>query len=370
MIVVLAGCVTTQPYYQSLVLSQPPLDEGDRAFLVSRLSRALRSGKVREISLLVDGQEQKIHRTALAELPLPALGVAWGILDDRSFRGAEWDAVIRLTDGTDVPVTAWWEPDRSLSLEVGATMSQDTSSGARLQERFGIGALQEEDRRWTEAEQAALAAALSLLTEAERTVLAGVPFRRQRSGVGDHAAHYIHENGQVWIQLYDVLFLRDGEAFRGSVSAPRAPSAMGILHEVGHAIASYPSVRAFQRHSQAVAEYNALVDELHSLREEQNPQRLEGLLVRLEAARGVAETVEARLLELEESPILSAFVALREHEDGPTPYGRTDAAESFAEAFALYRVDPQALVRIYPSVARWFSSHGHMAIVEESIRGF
>ena len=368
----LTACAAPQPYYQSLVLSQPPVAEDSRAFLSSNLQAAMTSGRVTSVSLQQHGQTTPISSEEIEGLPLVALAASWGILDARSFQGAEWDAIVRLEGDGSWPVTAWWELDGTMRLAVGEQMERlgpAPVAAEALQARFGIGVLEDVDARWSGEERAALGEALGLLSEGEVALLSQMPFQRHHSGAGDHAAHFIHENGTVWIQLYDSLFSRDGTTFRGSVQAPVAPSAMGILHEVGHAIASVPRVRAYRRHTRAIDEYNLLVDELDVLRESRNVAALEALIVRLEAASGVVDTVGARMDALKNSPVLSAYIALRSHDGGPTPYGATSSAESFAESFALSRVDPAALHRIYPAVAEWFSSEEHLTIVEQSTRG-
>ena len=61
-------------------------------------------------------------------------------------------------------------------------------------------------------------------------------------------------------------------------------------------------------------------------------------------------------------PVLSAYKRVKGKSRGPTPYGTTSLAESFAESFALYRVDPNALRRVMPKVYRWFKSGDHIKL--------
>ena len=45
---------------------------------------------------------------------------------------------------------------------------------------------------------------------------------------------------------------------------------------------------------------------------------------------------------------------------GPTEYGATHIVESFAEAFALFHVDPESLRAVAPEVWKWFTDGGHL----------
>lgn len=59
-------------------------------------------------------------------------------------------------------------------------------------------------------------------------------------------------------------------------------------------------------------------------------------------------------------PVLAVYGELDGSTRGPTPYGRTDIAESFAESFALFKADPTALRRVNPEVYRWFAQGRHL----------
>ncbi len=378
----LLSCRTPQPFYQSMTLSQPEITEGDRAFLVDNLQGAVRRGRVESVWLLEEGVPRAVSMEHLGSLPLAALAMSWGLLDTSEFRGAEWDAVIAVEGLGRLTVSGWWEPDRRLVLAVGesyAAPSFPEPSPAALTARYGIGALEQGDTSWTPAERGVLGHALSLLTDDEHVVLTGMPFVRYHQGPGDHAAHYIHDNGDVRIQLYDVLFGSDLETFRGSVHHPQPPSAMGILHELGHAVAGYPQVAIYRRSAVAFDTYNALADEINALsqilqraspaEQRRRMEEFNALRLKVEAAYGLTETLTARLQAAIPSPVVVEYLAIRGEGGGPTPYGETSDAESFAESFALFHVDPDALKRIYPQVWQWLSEGRHMAALRTSLQG-
>ena len=54
-------------------------------------------------------------------------------------------------------------------------------------------------------------------------------------------------------------------------------------------------------------------------------------------------------------------LAARGVERGPTPYGAGNIWESYAEAYALWHADPDALRRTMPATAEWFANGGHLA---------
>ena len=82
-----------------------------------------------------------------------------------------------------------------------------------------------------------------------------------------------------------------------------------------------------------------------------------------EIDRGTAriENLEARALALvAEGPIVQAYGEALDGADAPTRYGEASLTESFAEAFALFRADPQALERVAPGALRWFRAGRHV----------
>ena len=92
------------------------------------------------------------------------------------------------------------------------------------------------------------------------------------------------------IFLFDSPPDHDTTLFVGEPSKPLPIPCMSLLHEIGHAIADYARIRAPNQHDSPL--------------------------------------------------VLAAFGAVRGSERGPTPYGRSDLSESFAESFAMAKADP------------------------------
>jgi hypothetical protein len=61
-----------------------------------------------------------------------------------------------------------------------------------------------------------------------------------------------------------------------------------------------------------------------------------------------------------QSARLRSFSAALRQDTSPTEYGRTGAAEAFAESFMLFKSDPQYLRQNRPNIYQWFQSGGHL----------
>lgn len=241
----------------------------------------------------------------------------------------------------------------------------------------------------------------------------------EETGLTDPAAAYhIDDDGPV-VSIYDAA-LEPGFRSVGPVDRPSHPGLLAVLHEIGHAVAFAPSwaqqrdflarVEELERRGAA---YNERVRRLEAdkasldergLRFNDRVDRLTGGGSPFSAdARAATDADVARLREIERE--LSAEVArynreldvlaeehaalqaldrevrerhaalLARDEDallavqgwsercgscGPTPYGRTSAGESFAEAFMLWKLDPEALERVLPGAGAWFASGAHL----------
>ncbi|MEL6345040.1 MAG: hypothetical protein AAFV53_18130 [Myxococcota bacterium] len=372
----LLACATPKAFYENARLDIAPVSEDSRGYLVNRITNAVDSGRVERIVL--DGQP--VQTADIDNIPLTGLAAAWTILDDKVHHGAEWDLSIRLEDGPTRIVTVIWEPDDVLRIQLGddvPTISTRPSAG-ELKLRYGIGPLKDGDRKWTADQRGALGTALALLSEQERVVIRDMPFVRLREGPTRHVAHYVQRNNRVRIQLYDALFKDDGQAFHGAIDAPYPPSTYGIIHEIGHALASHSVFLLGQQYSAAVEIYNLTAEQLNELGQALNratpaEQRrrqpeYEAMELKLNAALGLVKTLEARYQrQAKQPPVLQQYVEVRGDREGPTPYGRTSDEESFAEAFALFHIDPAALRRVLPDVYAWMASGGHIQTMNRAI---
>lgn len=83
--------------------------------------------------------------------------------------------------------------------------------------------------------------------------------------------------------------------------------------------------------------------------------------LRARSAQRTTEQAMNRLGQNNDSNRLASFERMmqRSGERGATAYGQTSSSEAFAEAYALYRADPQYLRQNRPQTYRWFQQGHH-----------
>lgn len=296
-------------------------------------------------------------------------------------------------------LTATWSVDGVVAVQQGPPlelMRPLPMLREDLQSRYGLGAIVDHDLAWTPHELGMLGAALATLNEEERARVAGVSFDRVIEASGeplvqppDGARFGAMTVGGASGVRVEVLQggLISGFRFVGPVERP-APFALFLLvHELAHVIAVAPDIARVQRlaasmlsydmdrakYAAAVAHYNEQValaeaqTERQSADNEQLYQVLEELELErlaLEARRGAIEAeVEAvGALDLARQPAAGAWVAFLDGRPAPTLYGRLADAEGFADAFALWKLDPEALERAVPGAVAWFDSGAHLDV--------
>ncbi|HXZ85951.1 MAG TPA: hypothetical protein VEI82_10730, partial [Myxococcota bacterium] len=204
--------------------------------------------------------------------------------------------------------------------------------------------------------------------------LAGVPFRRE-SGHGKllalghararHCGNFSLDQEQRWVEVYDCAFDADRYAFVGPLDQPLAPSVRIVLHEIAHALSGAQlgdllvDVATSQREAQQmVDEFNQLG--AHVPRDE--VPRVQQLQDGIQKLQGDLGRWQQKLEKADQggTPVVRAFLRLPGASSGFTSYGRTNAAEAFAEAFSLCRTDPEAGRRISAQVCAFFESDAYL----------
>jgi len=208
--------------------------------------------------------------------------------------------------------------------------------------RGWLGGFVDGDARWTTDDLAVAAAAVEALEPEVQPLLHGLQLRRMRGS--PRAAHrelawFDPTTEPPVIEVYDLCFA-ETSGFVGPVDAPMPSAAMTLVHELGHAVADRPLREAW------VA--------LEELRAEPDPD-----------PREVAEARAAWVRLGGRGPVIEAWAEVRDG-PGPAPYGARSVHESFAEAYALHRLDPDALRRAMPAAAEWFDAGGHLAAADPS----
>jgi len=241
---------------------------------------------------------------------------------------------------------------------------------ATFRTRFGIGHLDAGGSGWSASERIALERALKRLSPRELAQLRGLELRREGRPkvilpMKGACGLSVVQLTLRWIELYDCAFRDDDIVFTGDPRAPELASVRLILREIGHALATAP-VAAFNRDlfalsekgKQTTTDYNQARAELAGI----DPKLWDPLSTRLTQ---VAQRMQAVAKQVNETPVpgpaVVEFSQLPGASGGITSYGRVSAGEAFAEAFSLYRADPEALRRISPAVLAFFEGGKHLA---------
>ena len=324
-----------QPFYDNAAIRLPKISKKKADLYRRSLAAALARGRIRSVSEATNDQGTKSRKIAgrgdgsghFKKLPLAAVA-ALAYTAAPKFWGSELDMLVRI-DKKLVPVTLWYGKRGDVVVAVGDARSSRPRLGRDLPDtasaiarRYGTGSIKGRGKSWKERELRILAGALELLSRDERRVLDDVRF--VRSGAGSqgpmNAGHYFWGTSGFKLAIYDRAFSFDSRSFYGRASKPRPFSAATILHEVGHAIAASPGRKALER------------DKIS----------------------------QAKRLGGRSGPVLKAYRKKAGTKRGPTRYGRRTVEESFAESFALYKLDPAGLKRWSPEVYAWFEAKGHI----------
>ncbi len=345
------GCAHHRPTYVPLDAPLPEVDGGDEAVRAS-VRWAMERGRVPRItwSPVAGVPPREVGAEDLDRLPPEAVWLTW-VCSPRRMRGAELDLLVH-TSGGPVPMTVQVGVDGAVHLYRGdappepATARADREAWMReIARRNGLGGVVDGARAWSRDELDALSRALGLLDPRERLLLRGLVVSRDARSPRSprELALYDPLVEPVAIHVYDAAFEAGRFSFVGPVDAPRPAPVMTLLHEFGHVLSDAPVAAASAR-------WAAAVEALRAAPAEDRPAARAALR---EARRDVRQTGRR-------GPVIRDYARLRAGRAWPTAWS-TDVFESFAEAFALYRTDPDALQRVAPDVWRWFAEDGHLA---------
>jgi hypothetical protein len=370
-------------YYNIARVKLPPLDPSFELSVPAMLRSALQESGVKHFEYLSPNGPQQFDAPFDSEsfegVPL-AVEYAAALGAQSTFRGAESDLRVHFTDGSAHLVTVWNEGGDLVEASEGAGSLPEVASGAppaeQIRARYGVGPLE----GWSPSELASLDQALATLDPRELAVISGLPFKRRADAPantpkpppgllppGSKACGMYHwEDGRRWIDIFDCAFESESSGFVGSADRPFRPSVQVIVHEIGHAVAKKPTADLFDRVLQNNADIKVVTDEFKCQARSfpaQEMSRFQKMKAKLEL---IARTKNEWAPELQgrmasESPILRDFDRVR-GTIGFTSYGRWNSDEAFAEAFSLYRVDPDACRRISPEAFAFFASGRHIPV--------
>ena len=367
------------PMYLGGGAELPRLDERNRLDARHAMLVELERAGVTEVDYEYGGETHRFappwQKAGFVVAPVEVL-IAMRAAATAPFKGVELDLRVATAERGIHCVTLIHELDgRLLVTDVAAargaseTPARGALDDAALRKRFGIGRLDGGEVQWSPRERESLERALSLLSKDELARIRGLELRRLGRPTRVLPAKgacglSVIEWDARWVEIYDCAFRDDDIVFVGDPRAPERQSTRLILHELGHALATQP-VFDFQRALQALADdgkasgekylalrTNASAADQRTLDEIVAP--LPKLSARLHAAaKRVAGAHPA-------GPAVTAFSRVPGAANGVTGYGRQAPAEAFAEAFSLFRADPNALRRVSADVLQFFERGGHL----------
>lgn len=362
---ILAGCGASNSfekpknrYYEATMIKTPAPKRGEKSKLIAALPSKLKGKRVFRIKgkriQVLGGKINRLKELSHAELR------ALFIVSGQDLQGAELDLKVRLYGKSTAPVTVIIEMNGDISVEEGKwKQSAIPKSAKEIEARWGVGPLKvKRGAKWSKRALRSINIALSKLSKEERALLKGIPFVRKSKGKGAQAALYIQESDcDAIIQVFNRAIKSERYTFSGQAQSALPATVHPIVHEIGHALHSLPGRRLQCEYIKLINQYNKTVK---SANKSKGAKRAK-LSQKLTQQKAQIDRLKPRVEKWRNrGPVLTAYLRVKGSLEGPTPYGLTSDKESFAESFALYRVDPQALKRIMPKVYAWFSAQGHL----------
>ena len=331
LVLLLAGCARSHLFYDTRELRHAPLQREQEAALNQTVADKLGDRGVTWVD--VDGHQKVVAAADIKKLGLAERGALWLTLSTGDV-GGESDVRVRIGKGS-TPVTVYVALDGSVRV-VSGRRERDDDPAPDLDEiraRFSLEKGFVKGDKWSDGERRALAQSLASLAPQELAIVRDIRFDREaapRDKDPARAALYEMNGCRAKITLYSSGVRADAFRFVGNTAAPRSAVLHSIVHEVGHAFE-----QAAAREKFCAAE-RAKGDKANTL-----------------IAAGNDLTGD--------SPVLDGYAKALGGEPAPTDYGNTSPHESFAESFALFHVDPEALQRTRPGVFAWFAKGRHLA---------
>lgn len=352
LLVALVGCAARRPTYVPLDLPLPAQPPASAEAVRANVRYAMERGRMPRLTWApqADLPARSVSPSQLDRVPDEALWVAW-VCSPRRMRGSELDVLLAAEDGP-VALTVQVDLDggvhlvRGLRATTPATelLTDRESALQAIAQRYGLAGVVDGQRAWTSEELDILTEALDLLDPPELALLDGLLLSRDAVSPRDarELALYDPIGEPAVIHAYDAAFAAGSWSFVGRPEAPRPAAVMTLVHEFGHVISDGPVSAAWSRFTQARWAHAVATDDRSDTRSD------------LRYARADLRRVGRR------GPVIDAFADLRPGRLWPTAWS-TDVFESFAEAFALYKTDPDALLRVAPEAHAWFDGGGHLA---------
>ena len=398
----------TRNYYETRVLSLPKtLPKHD---LLAGIVAAADEKKLKRIEVrTASGDVKRVYPTKGATHPVPprilaVISMALGT----DLVGAEVDLLLPVSDEKHRPITLHWEAaPRIIRVTVGKAMTAfPLHSDARLIPKFRQTHRTEfAGNGWTDEGRRLVNAAYDRLSKEERVFIQDVPFVRQgrpsakmrgRVQTKDKRyrtmnAVYSESESGARVIVFDSTF-DEVQQFAGPVHSPQPVSLLTIVHELAHGLARYPARQKMSAHRRIHqqfetkrAAFNDDVKARNQYVKSKKRTQSSGVVQKIRAWDNRLSEQQRTLTQLKknlkrsqiameqsvgrESRVAQALRrVLKDTSKAPTLYGRLSMEEAFAECFALFHIDPDALVRTAPHVHAWFARGGHLDAVRLELK--
>lgn len=336
-------------YYDTTTINASPFDISQTEY-----RRAQMMNKVSEENIdIVSLSGSKMEANSLDWAQIQALWLTVGLMESNT-TFAERDFITHSKSEDTVFVSTMIEPNGTIRITSSKANSLQyaATNKSTLIDQYNLKDIEDGDVQWSIPEINILGDALLFLTAQERALLEGARFRRKKSSpFGSESGFYQFEEDEQSITIFDSAFEGLDCGFVGTVDSPKTTAHHIILHEIGHLLANRPIVQ-YQRHFNSIIDnYNDLVRQVNAGQPHQE-ERLE------ELEREIKELRAGPISR--PGPVIKDFQRNRSFSQGPTTYGDSSIYEAFAESYAIFKLDPDALIRIDPGLYIWFASKQYL----------
>ncbi len=347
----------TGRYFENAIVKMPALSTGQQRYATTVVEGVLENG-----TQIVDWQNGTPH--TMDSLDWAQIYAIYAVLDLDSGYAEQLEADLRLSKQGEASriVSASLESKTLIKVSTSREWTPTYPAVQRevLERQYGI-LIQSGSAHWTSEELAVLGDVLTRLSPKEQQYLKGVRFiRDHRSMEAPQSALYVfqsrHNTIIQQVLVYDNAFFGQHHGFVGTSTQPNSVAHMVLLHELAHLLANQRLLVEQRRMQEMISEHNSLVSTYNQQPTEEIAEKIETLIMQINQAQRHAIQGDG--------PMVDAFVQHRTTTKGPTLYADSALEEAFAESYALFKLDPEALERIDPMVHQWFASGGYLQFLD------
>lgn len=242
---------------------------------------------------------------------------------------------------------------------------------AFLEVVYGI-SIQNGDKPWSTEDLALLREALGTLRDSEIPLIRGYRFLRwstkcnqmiakdksyecvmeDYATCGLHLPEIIH--GEYTITMYDCY--KPDPAASAKTGFKVRPGAEAIVHEIGHAMEIGRLRIALEKQRTAKREVARLQQQVDAAKGSAKTP----LMTRLAAAKAALDAADKDVAAALSAGVLDQFEKLTKGKRPLTPYSARSSMEAFAEAFMLFKLDPERLKKANKPLFEWFERGGFL----------